>query len=232
MTGSALADLTWPQVDEHSLLVVPLGATEQHGPHLPLSVDTDVAIALCSRLALLRADAVVAPALPYGASGEHAAFPGTLSMGCEALEFVLVELGRSATLTFTRVLFVSGHGGNASPVARAVSRLRSEGRDVRAHFPCWDGEPHAGRTETSMSLALSPAHVRMDLAAAGDTRPLADLLPALRADGVRAVSPSGVLGDPRGANAAEGAALLDRLAADLARDADAFFPQRPGKWSL
>jgi creatinine amidohydrolase len=212
-----LADLTWPQVGRRpeALLVVPLGATEQHGPHLPLSVDTDVAVALCRGLAQRREDVLVAPALPYGSSGEHAGFPGTLSIGQEALELVLLELARSATDTFARVLFVSGHGGNAEPLTRAVTRLRSEGREVRAFAPTWSGDVHAGRVETGLALALDPARVQLELAVAGDVRPLAAMLPELRAGGVRAVSPSGVLGDPAGADADEGAALLARLVADL-----------------
>ena len=62
-----------------SILAVPLGSTEQHGPHLPLGTDSDVALALADRLAAARADVLVAPVLPYGSAGEHAAFPGTLS---------------------------------------------------------------------------------------------------------------------------------------------------------
>jgi creatinine amidohydrolase len=158
---------------------------------------------------------LVAPALPYGSSGEHAGFPGTLSIGQQALELVLVEVARSATETVNRVLFVSGHGGNAEPVARAVTRLRGDGRDVRAFAPRWSGDAHAGRVETGLALALDPTRVRLDLAMAGDTRPLAALLPELRAGGVRAVSPSGVLGDPTGADADEGKALLEQLVEDL-----------------
>src|SRR5687767_8440986 len=111
-SSAGLAELTAPAV-AGDLLVVPLGATEQHGPHLPLGTDTIIASALASDL-----DAVVAPALPYGSSGEHAGFPGTLSIGRAALEHVLLELGRSAP--FARVLFVSAHGGNAEPLAAAV----------------------------------------------------------------------------------------------------------------
>lgn len=199
-----------------TVLAIPLGATEQHGPHLPGSVDTVLASALCAGLARASVDVLVAPALPYGASGEHAAFPGTLSIGHEGLLHVLVELGRSATDTIDHVLFVSAHGGNGASVRAAVTRLRAEGRDVEYFEPRWAGEPHAGRTETSMLLALDPFQVRMDLAEQGETRPLADLMPQLRAEGVRGVSPSGVLGDPRGATAEEGAELLARLVADLA----------------
>jgi mycofactocin system creatininase family protein len=187
---------------------VPLGATEQHGPHLPLSTDTDVAVALAERLSARRDDVDVAPAVPYGASGEHGGFPGTLSIGTVALELVLVELCRSATDTWARVLLLSAHGGNADAVRRAVALLRSEGREVRAWAPSWDGDAHAGRTETSLQLALSPGRVGAPVA--GVSSPLADLLPALRAGGVRAVSPNGVLGDPSGASPAEGERLLEQ----------------------
>ena len=228
----ALADLPWPDVGQRvtgqTVLAVPLGATEQHGPHLPLSTDTDIAVALCGRLAAARPDVLVAPALAYGSSGEHAGFPGTLSIGQQALELLLVELGRSASLTFGHLVFVSGHGGNAEPAGRAVERLRAESRDVRLFLPCWDGDPHAGRPETSMMLRLSPERVRMSRAAPGDTRPLTQAWPLLRSGGVRAVSETGVLGDPTGATAAEGGDLLDDLAAALIRDMAAWYPGAPG----
>src|SRR4030081_1452778 len=96
-----LATLTWRQAhalaSRGPLLAVPLGSTEQHGPHLPLDTDTRIATALAAGLARRRDDGVVAPALPYGASGEHAGFPGTLSVGTPALELLLVELVRSAS---------------------------------------------------------------------------------------------------------------------------------------
>lgn len=215
---STLGELTWPQVARYpvdKVLAVPLGSTEQHGPHLPLSTDTDIALALCNRLATARQDVVVAPALPYGSSGEHAGFAGTLSIGQAALEHLLVELVRSATDTFSHVLLVSGHGGNAAPLQRAVRTLYGEGRDVLAFVPRWDGDAHAGRAETSLLLALYPWLVAYEKAAAGNVRPLPQLLPALRTGGVRAVSPNGVLGDPTGANRAEGAALLEELVTDL-----------------
>ena len=101
------------------------------------------------------------------------------------------------------------------PLRRAERRLRAESRDILAWEPHWDGDAHAGRTETSLQLAMDPARVRLDRAAPGDTRPIAELVPLLREQPVRSVSPNGVLGDPAGASAAEGAALLDALVADL-----------------
>jgi creatinine amidohydrolase len=173
----------------------------------------------------------VAPTVPYGASGEHQAFAGTISIGQNALEMVLVELGRSASSTFPRILFLSCHGGNARPVARAVRRLRVEGRDARAWSPAarWSGDAHAGRTETSVMLALCPANVNMAVAAEGEIRPLAEILPALRAGGVAAVSPNGVLGDPAGASDEEGIKLLNAAVDELAVTV-AVWPDRDGAW--
>jgi mycofactocin precursor peptide peptidase len=214
-----LGALTSAEVAERAaagaVLVVPVGSTEQHGPHLPLSTDTDLAVALCARLAAGRPPVVVAPPLAYGASGEHEGFAGTLSIGQDATELLLVELGRSATRTFPRVLLVSTHGGNAEAVGRAVARLRAESRDVSVWRPRWSGDAHAGRAETSLQLALVPDLVRLDRAEAGNTTPIAELMPALRARAVHGVSPNGVLGDPAGASAAEGAALFGALLADL-----------------
>lgn len=216
-----LADLSWPDVAARAaILAVPVGATEQHGPHLPLSTDTDIALALCDRLAAARTDVLVAPTVAYGSSGEHAGFAGTLSIGQEATELLLLELGRSATETFPRLLFVSAHGGNAAPVARAVARLRAESRNVEVFQPHWDGDPHAGRPETALQLALRPGGVRMDRAVAGDRRPLGEILPLLRDGGVRAVTPTGVLGDPTTATPAYGRALLDELTARLVSHVD------------
>ena len=223
-----LSGLTSPDAGQlaeaGAVLCVPVGATEQHGPHLPLSTDTDLAVALCSRLAESRPDAIAAPPVAYGSSGEHQGFAGTLSIGQEALELMLVELCRSASLTFSRVLLVSTHGGNAAPVRRAERRLRGESRDVRAWMPHWRGDAHAGRSETSLQLALAPDQVRLDRAAPGDLRPISELLPLLRESSVRAVSANGVLGYPAGASAAEGDALLRDLLDDLQRAVRAWWP--------
>jgi mycofactocin precursor peptide peptidase len=221
-----LAGLTSPEAAAlaaaGAFLAVPVASTEQHGPHLPLSTDTDLAVGLCARLAASRPGVLVAPPVAYGASGEHEGFAGTVSIGGRALELLLVELCRSATRTFTRVLLVSAHGGNAAAVRRACQCLRAESRDVLAWMPAWDGDAHAGRTETSLQLALAPDQVRLDRAEPGNTRPIGELMPALRRSSVRAVSRNGVLGDPAGASAAEGAALLAALLGDLRSSVDSW----------
>jgi mycofactocin system creatininase family protein len=224
---TSLAAAVWPDLRDPGLLVVPLGSVEQHGHHLPLATDTAVAGAVADGAAAELPGALLAPALAYGASGEHEDFPGTISLGTEALTGLLVEYGRSACRWARRVLVVNGHGGNLDALRAAGALLRREGRDV-AWFPCAvpGADAHAGRSETSLMLHVEPRGVRTERSVAGTTAPLAELLPRLRAEGVRAVSPTGVLGDPAGASAEEGerqlSALAGRLVAAVGRwDVDA-----------
>ena len=215
-----LGHTTWTdhwQPTRRPLLVVPIGACEQHGPHLPLDTDTRIAMALADGLAgkFDAGELLVTPPLSITASGEHASFPGTLSVGVDVFEQIIVELVRSADWS-AGVVLVNGHGGNRSPVERAVRLLHSEERNVLAWWPRVDGgDAHAGDTETSLMLALAPELVRMDRVEVGNTAPLADLLETMRAGGVRAVSANGVLGDPRQASASRGRTLLTRLGIDL-----------------
>ena len=167
-----LGERTWTEV-ERTTVLVPVGSLEQHGPHLPLDTDARIAAAVARRAA--DPSTLIAPPLAYGASGEHEGFAGTLSIGHAALRAVLVELGRSAGAWASRLVFVNGHGGNLPTVAEAAVQLRAEGRDV-AWSGCVvpGGDAHAGRTETSILLALDPSVVRLDAAEVGNTAPLQD----------------------------------------------------------
>ena len=223
-----LGTMTWPDLwacSPRPLLVVPVGSCEQHGPHLPLDTDTRIATAIATGLVEAYTDGasstvVLAPALTVTASGEHAGFPGTLSIGTEVFERVVVELVRSADWS-SGVVLVNGHGGNAEAVQRAVALLRTEGRRVLAWWPRADGgDAHAGATETSVMLALAPSLVRTTAMEPGATEPISALAEALRRGGVRAVSPNGVLGDPRQASAAHGRSLLTRWRIDLVAAVD------------
>ncbi|MEV6345906.1 mycofactocin biosynthesis peptidyl-dipeptidase MftE [Actinoplanes sp. NPDC051851] len=209
-----LARAVWPEVPSSGALVlVPVGSTEQHGPHLPFTTDTVIARAVADRVAArLPGGALVTPAISFGNSGEHAGFPGTISIGHEVLRLVLIETVRSLALWAGRIVFVNGHGGNVRTLDDAVAMLRDEGHHV-SWTPCAlpGGDAHAGRTETSVMLHLAPDEVRLAAAAAGDVRPIGELMPLLVEHGVRAVAPNGVLGDPAGASAEEGAALLSTL---------------------
>lgn len=210
--------------DTSVLAVLPVGATEQHGPHLPVETDTLLASTTARTLVADRAAAgaevILLPALAFGASGEHQSFAPTVSLGTDALATALLELGRSVSTWADRMLVVNGHGGNVEALRRAVSRLRYEGRDA-AWIACRTAElptdTHAGHAETSLMLHLHPGRVDMERASPGCTRTLPEMLPELRAGGVAAVSPSGVLGDPTTATAAEGHRLWGLLLTD-ARD--------------
>lgn len=195
-------------------LVVPVGSTEQHGPHLPLDTDTRIAAAVANRAA---ADLghLLAPAIAYGASGEHQGFPGTVSIGTAALSTLLVEYGRSACDWASRLVFVNGHGGNTEALRAAVALLRREGRDA-AWCSCIadGGDAHAGHTETSLLLHLWPHLVHADRCAPGNVEPLPALMGRMRRGGVAAVSETGVLGDPSTATAAAGERILAQMVAD------------------
>jgi mycofactocin system creatininase family protein len=211
---SALAVATSPEVRRGSVVVIPVGSLEQHGPHLPLHTDTVIASTVAAKVAD-QLGGWCAPPVAYGSSGEHQSFPGTTSIGTAALETVLIELARSLRTWARRVLLVNGHGGNVEAVRTAVSRLVGEGHDI-SWVPCAASgmDAHAGRAETSLMLHLRPDWVRMELAEAGNTAPLTALMPHLRLGGMNAVSHNGVLGDPRGATAAEGEQILDELVAN------------------
>jgi creatinine amidohydrolase len=225
-----LSDATWTDLERapRRAVIVPLGSLEQHGPHLPLDTDTRIAVAVSAAAAALRSGVGVAPPLAFGASGEHDAFPGTVSIGTTALTEVLVELGRDVTRHWEALLFVNAHGGNRDALSAATLRLDREGRRCGAYsVTSPNGDAHAGRTETSMLMHLDPAAVRGERAEAGETRPIDELIERLRADGVRSVSPNGVLGDPSGASAAEGCRLLEQATAGCLVKLDALLAEVP-----
>ncbi len=235
-----LGDATWPEVDGIArrrgdggapapIVLVPVGSTEQHGPHLPLSTDTIVAEELAGRAVHHTDGLMIGPTISVSASGEHAGFPGTLSIGSAVMTSVIVELVRSADWA-AGVVLVNGHGGNHDSVTAAVSTLTAEGRETLAWWPKWprrrDGGPadlHAGRIETSMMLAIDPGLVRLELAAAGADASIDDL----RNRGVRAVSSTGVLGDPEGASGREGERFITAFVDDLVHEIERWRPLGP-----
>ena len=211
-----------------ALVLVPVGSIEQHGPHLPLDTDTTIAVAVAEAVAARTAGSWVAPPLSYGSSGEHQSFAGTTSIGTPVLQSVLIEVVRSMRTWAERVVFVNAHGGNLTALNAAVAQLREEGHDV-SWLPCATEEfdLHAGHTETSLMLHIAPWHVRMDAAEVGNMQSLEEILPAMIAGGVAAVSANGVLGDPTTATPRHGAWVFERIVADLHEKLTAQPPPSP-----
>ncbi len=195
------------------ILLVPIGSFEQHGPHLPFDTDTIIARTVCCDVAALE-DVDVAPALAYGASGEHQGFAGLLSLGTNVTEQVLVELVRSARDSWAGVIFVSGHGGNNEALANALRLCTNEGDRVFAWMAsAMDGDPHAGESETSVMLSINPSCVRAELIE--DAVPLEGWGSLARREGIISLSPSGVLGSPSKATPERGVALRERWCAEV-----------------
>lgn len=228
-----IADLTRPEFEElirGRVLVIPVGSVEQHGPHLPLGTDSYITTALVDELVRLRGDKLVlAPQIPISASDEHASFQGTLSMGTSLLSALLKAVAGSSVRP--RTLFVSAHGGNLTAFLEASTPFWVPRTHVLIEAAAnwelpadakglWEPDAHAGRTETSVMLALRPDLVKISQAVPGYNGPLSPVGAILATDGIRGVSTTGVLGDPRGANREEGLAILAALAADLVRTFD------------
>lgn len=244
-----LAELAWTDVETFLAggghrAIIPLGATENHGPHSPLGTDTIIATGVCRRLGPAL-DALVAPVLPFGHSPHHSSFPGTISFPNRLVADIVggtaFELARHG---FTTLVFYSGHGGNKVALDLAVSEIldrRPELVCVHAHQLAVQtaqpfraaveekyGRPlsrlwgaHGGEQETAAVLAERPELVRLERAPA---EPDVDLYlrrtrdPAVvRSDrNLRTHAPYGTWGDPRGATAEQGELFLDAVAAELA----------------
>lgn len=197
------------------VLLIPVGSCEQHGPHLPLDTDTRIAIAVADAVAARVPGTVVGPALTVTASGEHQGFPGTLSVGNEVTTRLIVELVRSADWA-RGVVLVNGHGGNASAITEAVALLGFERRRCLAWWPTRPvgaaaDDFHAGWVETSVMLHLHPELVQLDAAQPGASTTAAEL----RARPLIDLAPTGVLGDPTGADPTEGRRILGTWIDDL-----------------
>ncbi|CAB4565452.1 MAG: mycofactocin biosynthesis peptidyl-dipeptidase MftE [Actinobacteria bacterium] len=195
------------------IVVLPLGSWEQHGPHLPLHTDTVIVdavvdAALCDT-SISANEFLRAPTLPITASDEHEGFTGGLSSGTEALIASVVAIARSASWA-RGICIVNGHGGNIPALTEITSALEYE--NISSHI--WSlpgyagGDMHAGHTETSLLLHIAPELVRQDLIEVGATEISTDDMNLMKISGVKAVSPNGVLGDPRHAHADHGRAVL------------------------
>ena len=225
-------DAAWPDLADLAsgtdVGLVPVGAVEQHGPHLPTGTDTIIATALCER-ASDRCGAPVLPAIAVGCSyGHQHNLPGNLSLSPEQLALVVRQYAEwAATSGLTRILFVNAHFGNAASLSIATDHLRLFRPDLRVGFLNWwtldptvasesiaDGDDlHANRSETSVMLALAPDLVRLDRMADADDPDRTDGL-VFRYT-VPALSTNGVTGRPSEATPELGVELVDLTVAAI-----------------
>jgi len=219
-------------------VIIPCGAVEQHGAHLPLSVDADHADHLGLLLARRIGNALVAPTIRIGCSAHHLEFPGTISLREDTFELLCRDYCTSlAKHGFERILIFSAHIGNCPPLAKMLPGLQdavpascriSAYTNSRAWLETWrdavaeaGGDPskvggHADVAETSIMLDIHPERVRSDMFASGRSGLLSqDDLELMWRDGLRAVSANGILGDPHGSTVAIGRHCIERIASLL-----------------
>jgi creatinine amidohydrolase/Fe(II)-dependent formamide hydrolase-like protein len=231
-----LEDLTWPEIKDAMAngilsVLLPVGSTEQHGPHLPLATDSLHTTVMLEAVAP-RIPALVAPLLAVGRADHHMAFPGTMSLRQETLTaFVRDCCASLAHHGFRNVLIYSGHGGNAKPLAAAISEIQPELPQIRI-IGCTDWSiyddtlfqraaelgidritagGHSGELETSMILAFRPELVLMNRVEQGYMGDLEAVRPKLFREGMQAIAANGVLGDPRPGDPRRGREYLDAM---------------------
>jgi creatinine amidohydrolase len=237
------ADLPWPafrSLPANTVAVLPVASIEQHGPHLPVSVDTTINQGVVGRTLRVIPDdlpVLVLPTQSVALSVEHLRYPGTLTTSAETLLALVCDIGASvARAGVKRLVFVNSHGGNVSVLDIAARRLRIEqGLFVVNAMWARMGKPealrdpvesrfgiHAGRDETSVMLALAPGLVRMENARNFVSR-WQGAPPAMAPDAgaplawqAQDLHPAGAVGDASAATAAIGEALLDHAAARMA----------------
>ena len=240
-----LRELTWPEVESAieggtRTVIIPVGSTEQHGPHLPLGTDAIIGETLSEAVAEKLGDALVAPVVEPGCSGHHMDFPGTATIPPD----LLMELLRHQCLSFEQhgfehVVLLPSHGGNFAPVNTITPEIARELENARV-IPLADidrmmelmneglraggveyQEPvvHAGAVETAVIMAVDEDLVREDELRVGHEGAVA--VPDLLSSGFRSVTESGVLGDPREATREAGEAIIETIAdayAETVRD--------------
>jgi creatinine amidohydrolase len=231
MTSAEIAGLGDP-----TIVILPVAATEQHGPHLPMGTDSLILAGVLAALSERHgaAQAVALPLQPIGWSTEHGDLPGTLSFEAELLAAGWVTLGAAvASAGLKRLLILNSHGGNPPPIALAAMRLRAQYGllVVQTHWEALAepaalapaGAPgrdwHAGWIETSVMLHLRPELVALDKASRSEMsfpEGLAPDGPAPWAWMTTDLNRSGVIGDPTLASADLGRRLVERAAAGLA----------------
>lgn len=241
MSRLEFASLTAPALkrmaERNVMIIVPVGAIEQHGPHLPIMVDSRLVAAVAMRTASKLGErgetALVTPTIWTGVSEHHMSFGGTISLDYAAFRAVLGGVIRSlARHGFRRVCLLNGHGGNTAPLVVLVSELAIELKIPLVTLTYWEIATdaikeildqqqallHACEAETSMMMALEPGLVEHDQIATAfgpdqDCAELGNLVGpgVFRWQAMQARSRSGVIGNAATSNAEKGRRLLEAI---------------------
>lgn len=243
-----MAEVEWARLKAHELrelaqqdavVILPVAAMEQHGPHLPVMTDTRIGGEVARRTALLVSGTrpcIAAPVVWSGLSEHHMPFGGTLTLGPETFAAVLRDLiGAMVRLGFRKILISNSHGGNIIAINHAVETLAADcpatlvattyaaeaGPAIKEILEDQPGVQHAGEAETAMMMALEPGLIGSDLeAAVGAKAEGPSFLGAGRASyrwrPFAHMTGNGVVGDPRRATPEKGEKLLDAAAEALA----------------
>lgn len=234
--------LTWPEIEERlkyvDTAILPCGAIEQHGPHLPVDIDYFDAVYLANRVAEACSDPkpFVLPPIPFGVSYHHDEFKGTLSVTNDGLSRFVYDIGMSlAHNGIKKLIILNGHGDNAPTLSYAAQMIN---RDAQIFVCVETGETsdpdiydligthndiHAGEIETSTTLAVRPEMVQMDKAVNETLKFGSDYLDYTSDRGVswyvrtKKISESGVMGDATIATAEKGKAMWDLMVDHLVR---------------
>jgi creatinine amidohydrolase len=227
--------MSWPEIEAEQergrdTVVVAFGATEQHGPHMPLATDALLGDHL-ARMVAESLDAFLAPTVRIGCSEHHLEFAGTLSISESTFHGIVADIVRSlARGGFAHAVLLPTHGGNFGPLAAALELLGPlPGLDVRAltdlstlftiarlgaeehGVPLGEGGVHAGEWETSMMLAIHPELVHLERGEPGYTGDPEAAVGAIFGAGVHTVASNGVIGDPARASAEHGVRYWDEV---------------------
>lgn len=237
-------NLTWPETQsrlaENPITVLPIGATEQHGPHLPTGTDSFLAEEIARRVAM-SLDALLLPTIPLSYSWVWRDYPGTLSLKVETVEAIVKDVARSLSRFGAKVLIViNGHGANESALKYATRDLADEIELDILYFyypdllelakqvttsPLWEGKDvHACEIETSLLLAVRPDLCRMTLAPCEYPPVPAHFRHSAFSMG--ALSNSGVFGDATAATPEKGRFILERTVARILESITYFLKQK------
>lgn len=236
MVKVRIDEMSWVEVREaldngFDTVIVPVGSIEQHGPHLPLGTDTFVGEALSVMIAEKLGKTLVTPPITPGCSQHHMGFPGTLTLKPETLMQVVRDVCKCLIKHgFKNIILLPTHGGNFAPIETLIMELAMEHKDVKIISPLKleelikvmndvmaeygvtfkEAGVHAGAAETSAILYIKKDLVKMDKAVEGFMGEYT--ISQLYSYGIRAISSTGVLGDPRRASADAGRRMMEKLA--------------------